>query len=241
MDLLSTGRVRRVICHQRGPCISLYHLIGGEDDLARRGSLVERAAVQLLETFSSRGNRRAAPLVAALDRLVRQATESSSGAAIATFCAPGFETSFVLPNPVVESVRVADRFDVRPILALWKDPTRFYLLAVEGAQARMGLGTSRGLALSEIPLEDPARTDRRLARMLRLESAPVVIAATREAQGTFDQLRRLTQVITLPDELAGQPLTELHQHAVRAAASVSQDRTVAPGFGAADDNEDVND
>jgi hypothetical protein len=201
---------------------------------------VERAAVQLLETFSSRGNRRAAPLVAALDRLVRQASDSSSGAAIATFCAPGFETSFVLPNPVVESVRVADRFDVRPILALWKDPTRFYLLVIEGAQARMGLGTSRGLALSHIPLEDPASSDRRLARMLRLENAPLVIAAAKEAQGTFEQLRRLTQVIALPDEVAGRPLTELHRHAL-SAAGVSQDRTVAPSIDNAEDSEDARD
>src|SRR5262249_55797777 len=138
------------------------------------------------------------------------------------FCAPGLEASFPLPVTVPDSVRVAERFDVRPIMTVWKDPTRFYVLVVEKGGARIGLATSRGLALCPLTMPDMGdlrRTlvniDRRAARMLKPESAPVVIVAAAEAHEHLAQVRRLERVGELPSELTGLPLAELHAHALR--------------------------
>jgi hypothetical protein len=226
MELLSTAKLRRVICHQGGPCISLYHSLAKGNEVAHRSRLVERAAVQLLETYSTQGNRRSAPIVASLDRLALHASEHCNAESVAVFCAPRFEACFALPIGVPESVRIADRFDVRPILKLWRDPTRFYLLVVNDRQARMGLATAKSLALSPLPWQEtgaggtPSRLtqlDRRMARLLKPETAPVIIAATESARPHLVQLHRLERTAHLPHDVTELPSIQLHRRALRAA------------------------
>jgi hypothetical protein len=62
--------------------------------------------------------------------------------------------------------------------------------------------------------------DRRLARLLRPEKTPLVIAAAKDASPHFAHLLRLDRVATLPQEVAGLSQVELHQRVLRAASEL---------------------
>jgi hypothetical protein len=148
MTLLSKEELRTLVADHPGPCVSIYmptHRSGEEtrQDPIRFKNLLRKAEEQLIE----RGQR-----TVDARTLLEPAREMEGyspfwrhlGDGLALFIAPDVTRTFSPPHRFEETLIVADRFYVKPLLPLLSGDGRYYILALSQNQVRLLEGTRDG-------------------------------------------------------------------------------------------------
>ena len=144
----------------KGKCVSIYmptHRAGAEtqQDPIRLKNLLREAEAALIRTGLR--SSRARELLEPAQELVEDHEfwqHQSDGLAI--FLSPGLFRSYRLPLEFEESVFVAERFHVKPLLPLLTGDGRFYVLALSQNEVRLLQGTR--FNVGEVDLEDVPRS-----------------------------------------------------------------------------------
>jgi len=155
MSLLSRDELRALIEHRPGPCVSLFaptHRAGGEtqQDPIRFKNLL-KGAEDRLAASGLRSPEVRALLEPARALLADALFWQHQREGLAVFLAPGWSCHYRLPLAVPELVVVAERFHVKPLLALYAGDGPFYVLALSQNQVRLLAGTRH--SVEAVPLE----------------------------------------------------------------------------------------
>ncbi len=155
-DYLSRSKLKEFIQTTGDHCVSLYmptHRIGNEaqQDPIRLGNLLTRAEEELTE----RGMRRpdAQSLLAPAQRLIDDYTfwqHQSDG--LAALLSPTESHIHRLPLPFEELLVIGEHFHVKPIVPLFSNDGRFYILALSQQEVRLLEGTR--YQVDEVSLQD---------------------------------------------------------------------------------------
>lgn len=156
IDVVSRDVLQQLVQTQRQTCVSLYlptHRAGRElpQDPIRLKNLVAQARAELVSSGlrAPEANALLAPARALRDDAHFWANLSDG---LALFLTDEGMQTFRLPNPVEELVVVADRFHLKPLLAVVATGELFYVLALSQNEVRLLQGGRYGI--SELELND---------------------------------------------------------------------------------------
>jgi Bacterial archaeo-eukaryotic release factor family 3 len=153
-DLVRPEHVRELAGYEGGPCVSVFlptHRMtpdSGQDPIRLR-NLLDEAEKQLAAAGLRAPVAREA-LRPGRDLLGPGPFWSYQSDGLAVFLAPGWSRIFRLPEEFPELVVVADRFHVKPLLALLAAGHRFYVLALSQNQVRLLEGTPHDVQEAEL-------------------------------------------------------------------------------------------
>ncbi|MDI6726143.1 MAG: hypothetical protein QMD32_04200 [Smithellaceae bacterium] len=146
MDLLSRDQLKRLMGQGGEPCLSMFmptHKSGAEikQDQIRFRNLIREAE----ENLASRGlrNQEVREFLAPLQGLAANVLfwrKQIDGLAI--FVSKGVFHALSLPLPFEEFLEISDRFHIKPLLPLFGQVPRYYLLALSQNQVQLYEGTA---------------------------------------------------------------------------------------------------
>lgn len=154
-DVVHMDDLRRLASYRQGPCVSLYFPLEARGaDVGQNPAVLKnllREAAGRLESWPLEPDD-AEKLLAPVRELLRDKAfwKQQSGGLVA-FLSPEASTTFRLPGAIPERLRVADRFDLAPLLRLANEAGTFYVLAVSLNAVRVLEGASGGFRRLEIP------------------------------------------------------------------------------------------
>ena len=141
-DIPSRTEIERLLAPSDGPCVSIYlptHRVTAETDRDRLllRDLTRRAVEQLQEAGVGRDE-----VEAIEEALVHLAEDDEEfwvhqAQSLAVFASPTRLTTYRLPNHLVETVEVSDRFHVKPLLRAVTFPNAAWILAVSQGSVRL--------------------------------------------------------------------------------------------------------
>ena len=156
MSLLSKEELRTLVADHPGPCVSIYMPThrsgeGTRQDPIRFRNLLRKAEEQLIQgglrTVDARTLLEPARELEGYSPFWRHMSDG-----LALFIAPDVTRTFSPPQRFEETLIVADRFYVKPLLPLLSGDGRFYILALSQNQVRLLEGTRDGAG--EVHLEE---------------------------------------------------------------------------------------
>jgi hypothetical protein len=168
MDLLTMEKFQQLIQHQRKLSLSIYM------PAVKAGSEVSQNAVRFKNLVSEADKRLKESGMSTLDRKeylkpVRSLFEhrefwEKQEKGLAVFLSKDFFEILRIPLEVEEVVVLDERFHIKPLLPLFVENERFYLLALSRKQIRLFAGTRFDLAQMSLPdtpvsLEDALQFD----------------------------------------------------------------------------------
>ncbi|HVZ41891.1 MAG TPA: hypothetical protein VHI13_21595 [Candidatus Kapabacteria bacterium] len=135
------------------PCISIYlpaRISGAnkESDMARLKHLLREAEARAV----ANGTMKPGLLEPARELVENPEFWKDSRHGLALFLSPGIFKTYRVPVPLTESVKVAECFDLLPLLSLGLDDATFFLLSLTQNRIRLYKGTHQ--EFEEIPLDD---------------------------------------------------------------------------------------
>ncbi|MBS1910488.1 MAG: hypothetical protein JST22_00755 [Bacteroidetes bacterium] len=135
------------------PCISIYlpaRISGAnkESDMARLKHLLREAESRT----AANGTMKPGLLEPARELTENPEFWKDSRHGLALFLSPGVFRTYRVPVPLTESVKVAECFDLLPLLSLGLDDAAFFLLSLSQNRIRLYKGTHQ--EFEEIPLDD---------------------------------------------------------------------------------------
>jgi hypothetical protein len=162
MDFFTREELQSLLAGQHGLAVSIFlptHRAGREirQDPIRLKNLLRRAEAALIASNLRRADAREL-LAPARELVERKHFWRYQDSGLAVFLSGGFFRYFRLPLPFQQLVVVADRFHVKPLLALLTGDSRFYVLALSQNQVRLLEGTR--YTVSEVDLEGVPRSIR---------------------------------------------------------------------------------
>jgi hypothetical protein len=187
MDLLSKAELRALIAERAGPCISIYlptHRTGPEtrQDPIRFKNLLKQAEERLHAGGVKRGE-----VEKVLARLWGLQKEEGfwryRGDGLAVFASPENFRYFRLPFQFSELVVSAERFHIKPLLALMTVDGQFYVLALSQKQVRLLQGTRQ--SVGELDLENVPKSLRDALGLEEKEKQLQFHTAARGASAIF--------------------------------------------------------
>jgi hypothetical protein len=148
MTLLSKEELRTLVADHPGPCVSIYMPThrsgeGTRQDPIRFRNLLRKAEEELIQsglrTVDARTLLQPARELEGYSPFWRHMSDG-----LALFIAPDVTRTFSPPYRFEETLIVADRFYVKPLLPLLSGDGRFYILALSQNQVRLLEGTRDG-------------------------------------------------------------------------------------------------
>ena len=132
------NELRLLLEHSQTPCASLFvtlHSLAPHENLVRVNNLVRQAEEKLSNiTTTSEAWDILRPTIEVL-RATIQPTENVRG--FAAFACPGFHREFLLPMDLTELAAIGRRFFIRPLLPLFTENDRFYILTISQKHIRL--------------------------------------------------------------------------------------------------------
>jgi hypothetical protein len=167
MDHIDRSDLSQLVDVHAESCVSIYmptHRRGREvvQDPSRLKNLLRRAEQESLQA-GMRSAQVESLLTPARELLVQQDFWNHQSDGLAVFLAPGFSRVLRLPLEFEETVVVAQRFHIKPLLPMLERDGRFYVLAV--SQNRVRLFEGSRFAIREI---EPNGVPKSLGDALRL-------------------------------------------------------------------------
>ena len=215
-DFITRHELQEIINERGEACVSIYlPMIRAGADVQGNVTRLKNALAEVRETLRAWEWRQSDidDLLAEPRKLLTESpfwTQQLDG--LALFLAPGFYRIYRLPVEFEPLTLVAERFHIKPLIPLFTDDGRFYILALSKNHVRLFQGTRLGVdevALEETPLsmdealyDDPERELQHHTTTSGVKgpgaSAPDVV---HHGQGTPDseelhQLRRYLQKVS---------------------------------------------
>lgn len=155
MDSLRTDDLLALARIDQGPCISLYmptHGAGPQrrQDAVRLKNLLKQAEENLSERWLRRAEARTL-LETARQLPVDRAFWQKRSEGLALFIAADQFQAWRLPLAFDEFLLVQRRFHLKPLLPLWGDESRYFVLALSQHQVRFLAGSRFGLEEVQVP------------------------------------------------------------------------------------------
>ena len=156
MNILTKNNLKSLMRIRSGPCASIYmpmHRLGPEtqQDAIQFKNLL-REAEELLSAHGLRPPEARELLEPAASLLQNGLFREHQGDGLALFLSPEIFHHYVLPVSFKESVVVANRFHIRPLLRLFSGDGRFYVLALSQNKVRLLQGSH--YSVNEVDLAD---------------------------------------------------------------------------------------
>lgn len=159
MELLRKEQLKRLIEPTTGPCVSIYLPTARAGVEARQGSIrLKNLLKQAEKELAAQGLKTAQ--VAALLEPAQKLCENNGfwryqGDGLAVFRSPEKFYYYRLPIHFDELVVVTDRFHVKPLMRLFTEDGRYYLLTLSKNDIRLFQCTRFGIREVELPAETP--------------------------------------------------------------------------------------
>jgi hypothetical protein len=154
-DVVRMDELRQLASHRQGPCVSLYFPLEARGADVRQNPAVLknllRQAEDHLEQWPLEAEEVDTLLTPARKLLRDKAFWKQQVGGMAAFLSPETSTFYRLPGVTTERLRVADRFDLAPLLRLASEAGTFYVLAVSLNAVRVLQGASAGFRKLDIP------------------------------------------------------------------------------------------
>ncbi|MDW7774525.1 MAG: hypothetical protein SCH71_16700 [Desulfobulbaceae bacterium] len=159
MKILGRKEIGSLVEKKSDYCVSIYlpvHRLGDPQDTIRYKNLLGEAEKMLVEMGmrSVEAVEFLAPEHALLDDYAYWKNLGSEGLAV-FFCA-GMRERFLLPRRFSESVTVAGRFRVKPLIPLVTGDGRFFILTLSKGSARLFIGSRFSISKIGLPEGAPA-------------------------------------------------------------------------------------
>jgi hypothetical protein len=159
MNIVTRDDLRDLVAVQGGPCVALYqptHRVGPDSRSYARQDPIRfknllRAAEQRLKAAGLRAAQARELLGPARQLLDDPVFWQYQADGLAVYLAPGFVRTFRVPLAFEELVVVAERFHVKPLIALLTGDGLFHLLALSQNEVRLLAGTRDHMAEVELP------------------------------------------------------------------------------------------
>ncbi len=216
MDLLSRDDLAALVDQPHTVTVSLY-LPTPRREPGRLADLIRRAEHELArDGLGTREILAPAHALAADPAFWRRAADG-----VAVFLRAGWSRVFRLPLVFDELAVVSDRCQVLPLLPLLAGDGRYFLLALGEREARLLVGTGRGLTAVPVPdmpyrfRDDVALLDRAVSDVLRGHDAPLVLAGLEQSRATYRAIATYPHVLRagVPGCPDGVPAADLHRRA----------------------------
>lgn len=159
-DFITRSELQEIINARGEACVSIYlPMVRAGADVQGNTTRLKNALTETEEKLQSWGWRQSKidDLLAEPRKLLTESPfwrEQLDGLAI--FLSPEFYRLYRLPVEFEPLMLVAERFHIKPLLPLFTDDGRFYVLALSQKQVRLFQGTR--LAVDEVELEDTPRS-----------------------------------------------------------------------------------
>jgi len=165
MKILGRKEIEALIEAKSEYCISIYmpvHRLGDKQDGLRYKNLL----IEAEKLLTAKGMRSAeAVKLLAPEHELAEVTEywMNMGAdGLAVFCTDDMKERYPLPRKVEESVTVAERFRVKPLIPLITGTGRFFVLALNKGNIRLFLGSRFSMTECGLPEDAPASIEEAL-------------------------------------------------------------------------------
>lgn len=159
-DFITRNELQEIINARGEACVSIYMpMVRAGADVQGNTTRLKNALTETEEKLQAWGWRQSKidDLLAEPRKLLAESPfwrEQLDGLAI--FLSPEFYRLYRLPVEFEPLTLVAERFHIKPLLPLFTDDGRFYVLALSQKQVRLFQGTR--LAVDEVELEDTPRS-----------------------------------------------------------------------------------
>lgn len=173
MEIMSSSEIKKIALIREPNCVTIYlptHVATNDqqEDMLRLRTLIDEVRRQLIE--GQAGEREIRVLTGGLyDLIGNRDFWQSRGKGLAIFATMEGLQCYRLPFEVEEFMVVADRFCIKPILRLFNEPMKLFVLVLSQRQVR--LFEKREYELEEVDIELPQRLEETL-NLHSVESGP---------------------------------------------------------------------